>query len=57
MSLPACAASPLLLTGQNGLKASGLVDQQLAAGSRFNEMDFASRNPYRNAELARNAKC
>ena len=35
-----------------------LVDQQLAAGSRFNEMDFASRNLYRTAieQLARRAK-
>ncbi|WP_240474881.1 GH36-type glycosyl hydrolase domain-containing protein [Rheinheimera baltica] len=36
-----------------------LVDQQLVAGSRFAEMDFASRNLYRNAieQLARSAKC
>ena len=36
-----------------------LVDHQLAAGSRFAEMDFASRNLYRNAieQLARRAKC
>ncbi|MDP5133117.1 MAG: glycosyl transferase [Paraglaciecola sp.] len=36
-----------------------LVDQQLAAGSHFNEMDFASRNLYRNAieQLGRKAKC
>ncbi|MGP9799474.1 GH36-type glycosyl hydrolase domain-containing protein [Rheinheimera sp. NSM] len=36
-----------------------LVDQQLAGGSRFSEMDFASRNLYRTAieQLARRAKC
>ncbi|WP_213997709.1 glucoamylase family protein [Arsukibacterium sp.] len=36
-----------------------LVDQQLAQGSRFSEMDFASRNLYRTAieQLARSAKC
>lgn len=36
-----------------------LVDRQLAAGSRFSEMDFASRNLYRTSieHLARRAKC
>lgn len=36
-----------------------LVDQQLTADSRFGEMDFSSRNQYRNAieQLARQAKC
>lgn len=36
-----------------------LVNHQLAAGSRFGEMDFVSRNLYRTAieQLARQAKC